>query len=287
MNAVTTSETEQTTLYYRERSSDKVYQCSIEPSGDLFVVNFAYGRRGSTLSTGTKTSSPVDYMEAKNIYNRLIREKTAKGYSPGENGTPYQHTDNEQRASGIQCQLLNPIDENQVRELIKDPAWCMQEKLDGRRMLIMKVGPVVTGVNRKGLTIGLPARIMQDAASLRHDCILDGEAIEDTLYVFDLLALDGKNLQEQPYDDRLTALRKLIVEHHLRYVRDIDTATTTEEKEQMLTELYEKGKEGVVLKRLDAPLYARSPKQWRLAAEAQVPGHVLSGCGQSQQATQC
>lgn len=31
------------TLYYREGSSDKVYQTAIEPAGDGFVVNFAYG----------------------------------------------------------------------------------------------------------------------------------------------------------------------------------------------------------------------------------------------------
>ena len=38
------------TLYYREGSSDKVYQAAIEPAGSQFVVNFAYGRRGATLS---------------------------------------------------------------------------------------------------------------------------------------------------------------------------------------------------------------------------------------------
>ena len=58
MNAATI---DSTTLYYREGTSDKVYQTSIEPSGELFVVNFAFGRRGSTLNTGTKTMSPVDY----------------------------------------------------------------------------------------------------------------------------------------------------------------------------------------------------------------------------------
>ena len=45
MNA---TQTERITLYYRECSSDKVYQASLEPQGDLFVVNFVYGRRGST-----------------------------------------------------------------------------------------------------------------------------------------------------------------------------------------------------------------------------------------------
>src|ERR1039457_3532182 len=81
------------TLYYREGSSDKVYQASIEPVGELFVVNFAYGRRGSTLSSGTKNSSPVDYDMAKRTYDKLVREKMAKGYTPGPDGTPYQHID--------------------------------------------------------------------------------------------------------------------------------------------------------------------------------------------------
>jgi len=95
MNAVTP---ERVTLYYREGSSDKVYQAAIEPAGDQFVVNFAYGRRGTTLTTGTKTSSPVDYDTAKVIHSRLISEKKAKGYTEGADGTPYQHT--EKQVSG-------------------------------------------------------------------------------------------------------------------------------------------------------------------------------------------
>ena len=47
------------TLYFRQGSSDKIYQAAIEPKDGGFTVNFAYGRRGSTLSTGTKTQSPV------------------------------------------------------------------------------------------------------------------------------------------------------------------------------------------------------------------------------------
>ncbi len=53
MNAVIP---ERVTLYYRAGTSDKVYQAAIEPAGPQFVVNFAYGRRGATLTTGTKTS---------------------------------------------------------------------------------------------------------------------------------------------------------------------------------------------------------------------------------------
>jgi len=87
MNAVMETH-ERVTLYYRAGSSDKVYQAAIEPMGDEFVVNFAYGRRGSTLTTGTKTSLPVPYDTAKKIFVKLVNEKKAKGYTEGENGTP-------------------------------------------------------------------------------------------------------------------------------------------------------------------------------------------------------
>jgi hypothetical protein len=80
---ITAPETPRITLYYREGSSDKVYQASIEPQAEGFVVNIAYGRRGSTMTTGTKTQTPVDYDTAKNIYGRLIREKMAKKFRLG------------------------------------------------------------------------------------------------------------------------------------------------------------------------------------------------------------
>jgi bifunctional non-homologous end joining protein LigD len=129
---------EQITLYYRHGGSDKIYQARIEPKDAGYVVNFAYGRRGATLQTGTKTAAAVDYDAAKAIYNKLVNEKTAKGCTPGEDGTPYQHTD--KTTTGIQCQLLNPVDEDQAEQLLDDPNYWMQEKMDGRRLLIRKQG---------------------------------------------------------------------------------------------------------------------------------------------------
>jgi len=160
MNTVITPpQAEQITLYFREGSSDKVYQAAIEPRGELFVVNFAFGRRGSSLNTGTKTSSPVDHETARRTFDKLIREKMAKGYTPGPDGTPYQHGNNQERVTGILPQLLNPIDEQEVKRLLKNPAWCLQEKFDGRRVLIQKQGEQITAINRKGLVIGLASSI--------------------------------------------------------------------------------------------------------------------------------
>ena len=66
-------------LEYREGSSDKVYTAEIVPVAAGFVVNFAYGRRGNTMTTGTKTAQPVDYAKAKKIFDALIDSK--KGLS--------------------------------------------------------------------------------------------------------------------------------------------------------------------------------------------------------------
>src|ERR1035437_8206708 len=113
-----TTRTEHLTLYYREGSSDKVYQASIEPQGELFLVNFAYGRRGSRINTTTKTQTPGDYDSAKNIYDKLVRDKKTKGYTEGPHGTPYQATEKEDRVTGLLPQLQNPIDEKEVKRLL-------------------------------------------------------------------------------------------------------------------------------------------------------------------------
>ena len=119
------------TLYFREGNSDKVYQASLQPKGAGFVVNFAFGRRGTTLQTGTKTAKPVDYQAAIKAYDKLVNEKMAKGYTPGADGTPYQGTKREDAATGVFPQLLNSIDHAQAEQLVSDDGWWMQEKFDG------------------------------------------------------------------------------------------------------------------------------------------------------------
>ena len=212
MNTSTPS-LENTTLYYREGSSDKVYQCAIEPSGNAFVVNFAYGRRGATLNTGTKTSSPVTYQQAKGIYDKLVREKMAKGYTAGPDGTPYQDTADAGRAAGILPQLLNPIEESEVERFIRDAAYGAQEKYDGRRLLVKKEGTAVHGINRKGLLCGLPSLVVHSTQRTPGDFILDGECVGETLHAFDLLMLNGEDLRTLAYRARYLSLMNLVAAH--------------------------------------------------------------------------
>jgi bifunctional non-homologous end joining protein LigD len=51
---------EKVTLYFQQGTSDKVYHVSLEAvAAHRFVVHFAYGRRGATLTTGTKTKKQM------------------------------------------------------------------------------------------------------------------------------------------------------------------------------------------------------------------------------------
>ena len=237
------------TLYYHEGSSDKIYKADIVPSGkDLFKVEFAYGRRGQTLQTGTKTSTPVPYAKARALFDKLVSEKTGKGYTQGEDGTPYQGTSSEQRNTGIACQLLNPIEEAELDRYMNDPRYCMQEKHDGRRLLVRKQDACITGINRRGLEVGIPKPLAEAVAALSPDCLLDGEAVGDTLYVFDLLHLFDSDLRTKPYSRRLLDLALLLFEHEASCLQMVSTAETAEDKKELFGRLKNEGREGVVFK---------------------------------------
>jgi bifunctional non-homologous end joining protein LigD len=247
-------------LYYREGSSDKVYQAAIEPAGNQFVVTFAYGRRGATLTTGTKTSAPVDYTAAKKIYTKLVGEKKAKGYTEGADGTPYQHTD--KQPSGILPQLLNPIEEADAAALLHDDDYCAQEKFDGRHLLIRKQDEDIEGINKKGLLVGLPQTVAGELRQLSGSFIPDGEAIGDDYHAFDLLEVNGENLRPMPYRMRLARLMDLLLSRSdYQHVRLVETAFATERKTELWQRLRREKREGIVFKRLDAPYTPGKPNR--------------------------
>jgi bifunctional non-homologous end joining protein LigD len=254
MAPLPTDRPDRITLHYRAGTSDKVYQAAMEPAGNgLFTVAFAYGRRGSTLQTGTKTNGPVPYQEARAIYERLVGEKTAKGYTPADDGTPYRNTVNEKRDTGIACQLLNPIDETGLMHLLDSPDYALQEKFDGRRLLLRKSNGLLIGVNRLGLEIGLPAPMADEAEALHGEFILDGEAVGEILYVFDLLAADGSDLRSEAYDVRLRRLYLLLAAGPQRHLRAVETVCLPTAKRERFERLRAEGREGAVFKDLHAP----------------------------------
>jgi bifunctional non-homologous end joining protein LigD len=248
---------EHITLYFKQGSSDKVYHASIEPKDDGYVVNFAFGRRGSTLSTGTKTSTAVSLDAARAIYEKLVKEKQAKGYTGGEDGTPYQHSD--KTTTGIHCQLLNPIGDDQIETLITDAGWWMQEKWDGRRLLIRKQGEIITGINRLGLSVALPDPLVVTVKNCPLDLIIDGEAIGDMLCVFDVLLIADEKIAGLGYGERYLRLINLLASFQHQNIHLVETHTTTAQKREAFERMKNDGCEGVVFKQSDAPYLPGRP----------------------------
>src|SRR5215472_7275646 len=59
----------QVRLEFRQGTSDKVYEvdlCEVGPG--QYVVNYRYGRRGTTLRDGSKTAAPVPRDKAESVF---------------------------------------------------------------------------------------------------------------------------------------------------------------------------------------------------------------------------
>lgn len=249
---------EHLTLHYREGSSDKVYQASILPKDNGFMVLFAYGRRGATLNAGSKTQIPVPYQDAKSIYDKLINEKLAKGYKPGAEAPQYTESKSFKQSSGVHCQLLSPVTEDRVEDLLNDRVHWMQEKKDGRRLLVKKEGRTITGINRLGLVVAVPQSIMDSAANYPGDFIIDGEAVGDVLYAFDLLVIGEDDVRAGGFDLRYRLLRELLNVFNHPHIQIVH-AYCSPEKRQWFDQFKDKGREGVVFKHCDAPYVAGKP----------------------------
>jgi bifunctional non-homologous end joining protein LigD len=247
-------------LYFREGNSDKEYRAAIEPKDGGFVVNFAYGRRGGTLNTGTKTTAPVTEAEATKVFDKLVASKIAKGYRPiaNTNAPLPVLSGREGLDGGVRCQLLNPIEETDVARLLTDNRHCLQEKHDGRRLMVRKLDHEITGINRRGLIVAVPEPIRAAVAMIPGDCLIDGEAVGDTLHAFDLLEVNGRDLRQRRYLDRHSGLI-LLLPRNQAALRWVATAVDPNDKVETYEDLRLNNREGVVFKEMDAPFSPGRP----------------------------
>lgn len=110
----------QSILFFQEGKSDKVYETDLcDVGNDKYVVNFRYGRRGANLKEGSKTPVPVSLQEAEKIYNEVVNEKIAKGYTgaPGVAAKPLD----ENFLSGINLPSVNiaAIPEGKTKSILQ------------------------------------------------------------------------------------------------------------------------------------------------------------------------
>lgn len=245
-------------LYFKSGNSDKVYHVQLEKTGNNYVVNFQYGRRGSALQSGTKTSEPVSLEQATKIYNKLVAEKKGKGYEGEEGGqadssftAPVVRA--EKKEVILLPQLLNTIEQEELEQYINDEDYIAQEKMDGeRRMLISESS--VKGLNKKGTEVPLPTVIVKSLPV--QECILDGEIIGDKLFVFDVLSINGKDLKSTHCTERLGYLNSLNCGKAIEFVY---TASSAKDKRALYEKLKAENKEGIVFKKKFSPYTAGRP----------------------------
>lgn len=249
---------EHISLYFCEGTSNKEYHAHLVEEKGQWAVNVEYGRRGQTLKSESKTKAPVSYEVAKEAYDKVVKEKTRKGYSVSEEGSVFQSPSMEERFTGILPQLLNTVEEVQLLKLMDDDSYCMQEKHNGERRIVKKDADAVTGVNKKGLEVALPKVIEEHALDVKaKQFVLDNEIIGNKIYPFDLLELNGKDLREKPYQERLALLNKHVASSS-NIIQNY-TAFTKEEKIALLEKVRNAKGEGVVFKKIDAHYSAGRP----------------------------
>jgi bifunctional non-homologous end joining protein LigD len=118
---------------------------------------------------------------------------------------------------------------------------------------VQKHGAAIHGINRKGLLIGLPSPVVFQVHKIPGDLILDGECVGDVLYVFDILLQGEEDLRPLPYEQRWARLTKVLEPECLSHLELVESAFSPARKALLFKQLQQDRKEGVVLKRLDAP----------------------------------
>lgn len=119
-------------LYYTDGGSDKEYHAKIEKEGTGYVVNISYGRRGTNLATGAKTDVPVSLEEAEKVFDKVVREKTSKGYTASITGAVVKAAG----GGALKPMLCQPCTVEDARLQYDSTEWVVERKLDGVRAYI-------------------------------------------------------------------------------------------------------------------------------------------------------
>jgi bifunctional non-homologous end joining protein LigD len=241
-----TKELNKLSLYCKEGGADKVYSLWLQEEKDGWTVQFLYGPRGGWVKDGTKTPKPVAQAAAQKIYDKLLAEKKAKGYTAGEDAPAFSQTEGAVD-SGLRPMLLTPDEEENIEKYIEDDSWGAQEKLNGKRIMIRVAEGKATGSNKRGLVCPIPMELTKEFEKLKHVLAVDGELIGDLYHTFDLLEMVG-DWREVRYGKRHGELPEQF--RGFEHVKVVPLAIGKEAKTALVKELRKRRKEGVVFKRL-------------------------------------
>jgi ATP-dependent DNA ligase len=138
---------------------------------------------------------------------------------------------------------------NNPTQYLNSDQWAMQQKIDGWRMILECGSEGIKTLNRNGDPLKCPAAITRSFKDFTTHWIFDGELLDDTYYIFDVLEIPTGNIQSWELSRRYELLYML----EDKFPDNVKLLPLiVEGKEERLEEYKEAGLEGVVFKLLSA-----------------------------------
>lgn len=253
------TEIELRSLYhYEDQVSNKDYIVSLVPVAGGWSATYSNGAHGKTMSNpkGKPDNAPRSYVDAKSVFDKMHKERLAKGYKlVADYGAPIYVASEGREHTGMQAHQPTASTVDEAESMISDDGWMMQEKHNGNRLMVRSLNGVVTGAQKQGLACGLPKDVIDAIRSVSGDFEIDGEVVGQRMFAFDVMSANGMDIRNLGADKRNAALVKLFGGGS-GAVTVTPTAFTAEEKRVMFDAVRSHLGEGLVFKRKDAAYVA-------------------------------
>jgi ATP-dependent DNA ligase len=169
----------------------------------------------------------------------------------------------------VKPMLASAMTKHRFADFIGNQAWCLEEKFDGHRVLVRKVGPAIDAWSRprsgkEALRRELPAPVVAAFRTLP-DGVYDGELVTDggrswdvarldtakRFVIFDVIEMLGQKVGARPYTERREYLSLALAHYTEQTGGDVLTIPTSEPvTEEAVAEIWARGGEGAILKRV-------------------------------------
>lgn len=207
------------------------------------------------------SSLPDTLQEAKTTYRRLMMEhhpdRGGSVEKAAEINSAYERVmkridGNKRKDTGLRAQLPNPITEQEAERYLKDDVHCLQEKKDGKHILLGIDGNYrVLAANKQGLETTIGTDISVAVVKIFGiNSVVDGELIGDNFWVFDLLMHNSSDLRKLSYGERYKQLSQLMDTNSHPNLYLVKAYFSAEEKVKKYNEIKAAGREGVVFKKI-------------------------------------
>ena len=287
--------------------SDKVWAGAVVEDGSEALLVSCWGKTGSSLQ---RKVTRLTTQAARVQLDKKHAEKTAEGYHPIDAGAfgvadtlaalnpacaalgasgasgAVSGTADSAKPGGARAQPrvivshLTVASEADLEAALRDEGvMAVTEKVNGARCSLERTAEgELRAYNRRGQRgTGIPDGALV-LATAPMPFLIDGERMEGELagmfVMFDLLELDGVDLRDRPYRERIALLERLVAEHgatngaqplvgpalagraRAGALALLTPAVTPAEKEATARAVRESGGEGLVIRHLDGPSLA-------------------------------